>query len=200
MAEDTFHLRFWLLSSWNYCESFSRGMLHVSNYHLFLLCLKLKVIMIYVFCFRSWTAYIHSDLFISAPRLEFYLICIFTEGLHSSCCLRSTSNASPECRISCWRVYGLPHNAHQNGFALVLSISLPSSLCVHAYWCVQFLISFSPFLSMLCLHEDMPINHAGFVSEHYSMVLWIILLLTKFLDGKMTVKHFLESSIGFLLL
>jgi hypothetical protein len=53
---------------------------------------------------------------------------------------------------------------------------------------------------MVCLHEDMPINHAGFVSEHYSVVLWIILLLTKFLEGKMTVKHYLESSIGFLLL
>jgi hypothetical protein len=82
------------------------------------------------------------------------------------------------------------------------SLSLPppfSSLCVHAYWCVQFLIS-SPFLSMLCLHEDMPISHAGFVSELYSVVLWIILLLTKFLEGKMTEKHFLESSIGFLLL
>ena len=82
------------------------------------------------------------------------------------------------------------------------SFSLPppfSSLCVHAYWCVQFLIS-SPFLSMSCLHEDMLVNHAGFVSEHYSMVLWIILLLTKFLEGKMTVKHFMESSIGFLLL
>jgi hypothetical protein len=46
----------------------------------------------------------------------------------------------------------------------------------------------------------MPINHAGFVSEHYSVVLWITLLLTKFLEGKMTVKQFSGSSIGFLLL
>ena len=81
------------------------------------------------------------------------------------------------------------------------SLSLPlSSLFVHGYLCGQFLISYSPFLSMLCLHGDIPINLAGFVSDHYSVILWIFLLLTKFLEGKMTVKLFLGSSIGFLLL
>jgi len=45
----------------------------------------------------------------------------------------------------------------------------------------------------MSLYEDMPINCAGSVSGLYSVVLWIILLLTRFLEGKMIVKLFLGS-------
>jgi hypothetical protein len=81
------------------------------------------------------------------------------------------------------------------------SFSPLSLLCLCMHICVDSsLFLMLLFLSMMCLHGDIPINHAGFVSDHYSVVLWIFLLLTKFLEGKMTVKLFLGSSIGFLLL
>jgi hypothetical protein len=39
--------------------------------------------------------------------------------------------------------------------------------------------------------------YAGFVIDHYYVVLWITLLLTKFLEGKMTVKHCWGNWTGF---
>lgn len=138
----------------------------------------------------------------SAPRLEFKLFCVFSEGLHSPCCLWGTSNSSSECRISRWCVYSLPDHSHKNGIALVLSLSLVRS-CQSSVVCLAVYGLCSPpsdFSWHLSWSVNLSTNYAGFVNDRYSVVLWITLLLTKFLEGKMTVKHFWGSWTGFSLL
>jgi hypothetical protein len=163
--------------------------------NIFFLCLKLKVIMIYVFCFRSWTAY-----------------CLLQRLDWSS---TSSASSQKDCILlaACEAHQTLPQSAEFPADVFTACLTTPIKMALHwfslsplpFFVCTCVLVCTVPylltnFLSMLCLHEDMPINHAGFVSEHYSVVLWITLLLTKFLEGKMTVKQFSGSSIGFLLL
>lgn len=95
----------------------------------------------------------------SAPRLEFKLFCVFSEGLHSPCCLWGTSNSSSECRISRWCVYSLPDHSHKNGIALVLSLSLMqlsirfqlyTGLCIAPFWFQLTFLLFCELLYKLC--------------------------------------------------
>ena len=162
------------------------------SYNLYLLFLKLKVIMIYVsvlFLFLNCLIYVVTFVYFSAQtgvlaplhlhgRIAFFLLHVRHIKLYPKVqnfllmCLRLASQH--------------PSKWHCTGS---LSSSLSLSLFLYLLPCVCIPLS----LYSICLYEDMPINYAGSVSGHYSVVLWIILLLTKFLEGKMIAKLFLGS-------
>ena len=81
---------------------------------------------------------------------------------------------------------------HPSKWRCTGSLSSPLSVCPSSSPSSLPLYTF-PYLYNMSLYEDMPINCAGSVSGLYSVVLWIILLLTRFLEGKMIVKLFLGS-------
>lgn len=83
-----------------------------------------------------------------------------------------------------------------------LSLSLMRS-CQSSVVCLAVYGLCSPpsdFSWHLSWSVNLSTNYAGFVNDRYSVVLWTTLLLTKFLEGKMTVKHFWGSWTGFSLL
>lgn len=106
----------------------------------------------------------------------------------------SSASSQKDCILlaACEAHQTLPQSAEFPADVFTACLTTPIKMALH--W-------FSPCLppsplthgAILCLRGAMLINYAGFVNDHYSVILWIILLLTKFLDGKMTVKLFLES-------
>lgn len=166
MAKNTFHLCFWLLSSWNYCESFSRGMLYASLMHISLI-LEVEGNHDLCLCFFlvPELSNLCSDFFL-LQRLDW----------SSS----SSASSQKDCILlaACEAHQTLPQSAEFPADVFTACLTTPIKMALH--W-------FSPSLSdlhclyfflfnILCLHGFMPINYAGFVNDHYSEVLWIILL------------------------
>jgi hypothetical protein len=137
---------------------------------MFLLFLKLKVItVIYVsvlFLFLNCQIYVVTSFFFLLQRLDW----------------SSSSSASSlkDCILAaCEAHQTLPQSAEFPADAFTACLTTPIKMALH--W---FLpnpppsnhLSAIPFSNILCLHRVMPINCAGFVNDHYSTVLWIILL------------------------
>jgi hypothetical protein len=109
----------------------------------------------------------------------------------------SSASSQKDCILlaACEAHQTLPQSVEFPADVFTACLTTPIKMALH--W-------FSPSLSnlhcrllflfnILCLHDVMPVNYAGFVNDHYSVVLWIILLSIKSLEGKMIVKLFLES-------